>query len=300
MVQTSITKEIDWHNFKARCSSISAVKAENRASKKLTDKQLEELKKLEAKEELSEAGKRDLAYLQLKLEKSKEVLLSDTYTAYLIEEYAWIKDKMLSVNKDLDTHQLQKGRLVEPEAVELLSLVENVKFNYNILKERVCNDFLSGEVDCWEGKSIMEANIIADTKARWDYIGYLVKTEQPIDPCNRDQVQGYMLITGAKTGLIADCLIDTPDIIKMDVMQSLLRKGIKKGLYISEESEDFKFDWAMYDRSMTFSDKFTPQQRFHKKPVEPINELDKQFLYDQVKRGRDFLYKLHEKRTKLR
>ncbi len=294
-----MTSNIDWQSFKARCSSISAVKAENRASKKLTDKQLDELSKLEAKEELSEANKRDLAFLQLKLEKSKEVLLSDTYITYLIEEYAWIKDQMLSVNKDLDTHQLKKGRLVEPEAVELLSFVENIKYNYNILKERVCNDFLTGEVDCWEGKCIMEANIIADTKARWDYVGYLIKTEQPIDPHNRDQVQGYMIITGAQVGYIADCLIDTPDIIKMDVMQSLLRKGIKKGQYISEESEDFKFDWAMYDRSMTFSDKFTPAQRLHKKSVEQMKDTDKQFLYDQVKRGRDFLNKLHEKRSKL-
>ena len=74
---------------------------------------------------------------------------------------------------------------------------------------------------------------------------------------------------------------------------------MRKGNYISEESEDFKFDWAMYDRSMTFSDKFNPLQRVNKKSVERMNEHEQQFLYDQVKRGRDFLNKLDETRQLL-
>lgn len=286
---------INFNDFKVRCSAISVAEAESKSSPSITEKQLERLKELDDKENITQKQKEELALLKLKQEGSKVVVLSDTYIGYLMEEYAWKTDQMLSVNKELDTHQINKGKDVEKDAVTLLCVVDGIQYSYNELKIRVENDYLSGEVDCWEGKSIMEANIIGDIKNVWDYVGYLKKIKLPLSIANDKQVKGYLKITGATKGFIADCLLDTPEYIKLAIKQKLLRKGA----YISEESPDFIFDWSMYERSMTFSDKFSPQKRVNKKPVEPMNEFQTNFLYDQVKRGRDFLNEFHETRKNL-
>jgi len=288
-------KEVNFDDFKVRCSAISIAESESRSSPSITEKQLERLKELDGKDNITDKQKDELAALKLKQEGSKVVVLSDTYIGYLMEEYAWKVDQMLAVNKELDTHQVNKGKDVEKDAVDLLCIVDGIKYSYNELKIRVENDYLSGEVDCWKGNSIMEAEVIGDIKSIWDYVGYLKKIKQPLSLSNDKQVKGYLKISGAKHGFIADCLLDTPDYIKYAIKQKLFRKGV----YLSEESPDFLFDWSMYDRSMTFSDKFSPQKRVNKKPVEPMNDFQTQFLYDQVKRGRDFLNEFHETRKNL-
>ena len=288
-------KEINFDDFKVRCSAISLAEAESKSNPSITEIQLKRMQELENKENITEKQKDELAGLQLKQENSKIVVLSDTYIGYLMEEYAWRTDQMLAVNKELDTHQINKGKDVEKDSVLLLSMVDGIKYNYNEQKIRVENEYLSGEVDCWKGENIMGAEIIGDLKNIWDYIGFLRKIHQPLSVANEKQVRGYLNITGAPQGFIADCLMDTPEYIKFQIKQKLFRKG----MYLSEESADFLFDWSMYDRSMTFSDKFLPKERVNKKPVEPMNEFQTNFLYDQVKRGRDFLNEFHEKRKNL-
>lgn len=286
---------INFNDFKVRCSAISMAEAESKSNPSITEIQLKRMAELEAKDNITDKQKDELAGLLLKQENSKIAVLSDTYIGYLMEEYAWRTDQMLAVNKELDTHQTNKGKEVEKDSVMLLSIVDGVSYNYNEEKVRVWNEYLSGEVDCWVGENIMGAEIIGDLKNIWDYVGYLKKIKQPLSVANEKQVRGYLKITGAPQGFIADCLMDTPEYIKFAIKQKLFRKGV----YLSEESPDFLFDWAMYDRSMTFSDKLSPQKRVNKKPVEPMNEFQTNFLYDQVKRGRDFLNEFHETRKNL-
>lgn len=286
---------INFDDFKVRCSAISMAEAESKTNPSITEIQLKRMEELENKESITEKQKDELAGLHLKKENSKIVVLSDTYIGYLMEEYAWRTDQMLAVNKELDTHQINKGKDVEKDSVLLINHVDKVNYIYNEQKIRVENDYLSGEVDCWLGKEIMEAEVIGDLKNIWDYIGFLKKIHQPLSIANDKQVKGYLKITGARKGFIADCLMDTPDYIKFLIKQKLFRKGT----YLSEESPDFLFDWSMYDRSMTFSDKFPPEKRVNKKPVEPMTEFQTNFLYDQVKRGRDFLNEFHQTRKNL-
>jgi hypothetical protein len=287
--------DINFDDFKVRCSAISMAEAESKSNPSITEIQLKRMQELESKENITEKQKDELAGLQLKQENSKIVVLSDTYIGYLMEEYAWRTDQMLAVNKELDTHQINKGKDVEKDSVFLLRAVDGIFYNYNEQKERVENEYLSGEVDCWLGDTIMGAEIIGDLKNVWDYIVFLKKINQPLSVANEKQVRGYMNITGAQQGFIADCLMDTPEYIKFQIKQKLFRKG----MYLSEESADFLFDWAMYERSMTFSDKLSLQKRVNKKIVEPMNDFQTNFLYDQVKRGRDFLNEFHEKRKNL-
>jgi hypothetical protein len=125
---------------------------------------------------------------------------------------------------------------------------------------------------------------------------YLCKLHTKVSKDNELQLKGYMDISGAKISFVADCLIDTPQKVKDKKKWQLLRQ--LEGEIATEESPLFKEQWGILERSMTFND-IPAQQRVNKKYVQPFTEYEKNFMYDQVKRGRDFLNIFHDQRIKL-
>lgn len=291
---------INFDNFKVRCSQISSVTAESSENPKLTEKQLERMKELDSKESLTEKQKDELAALKLKEGNSKVVTLSATYISYLMEEYAFITEGMISIDKDFESLQMQNGTLVEHDSLVALIQATGKPYMPNINddneQERIFNDYLSGKPDAYLGNSLMEAEEIPDIKSSFDYPTFLKKINTSLTKANRQQVQGYLAITGAKTGFIADCLSNTHD----EVVEGLKWKLLKKleGKSATEESPEFKKQWAIIQKSTNFSH-MNPKLRVNIKPVEPFTEHELNFLYDQVKRGRDFLNQFHEQRLKL-
>lgn len=285
-----------FEDFKVRCSQISSVLAESRSNPCLTEKQAVRLSELEAKDKLTDNMKQELAELLVKKENSSKVILSDTCIAYLLEEYAWATERKVRVTKEImDVHQMQKGIFVETESIQLLSIVDGVEYkaNYNDLgeRERVYNEYLSGEVDAYTGKSIMEAEKIPDIKSIWDLPTFLCKTQEPLTKANDWQIKGYMDITGAPEGFIANCLIDTPIHIQEKIKSRLLSK--LSGVVVSEESQLFKDDWMILEWSMKFGH-IPHHKRVFKKNVTPMSQFEKQALYDRVKVCREWLNNYHE------
>lgn len=280
-------------NFKARCSRINAVMAENPASKRLTELQIARMKELEDKPSLTEKQGQELALLRLKEENSKEVLLSTTYIEYLMEVYAWETEGCIPINKEtLETPQMRKGKLGEREAGILLSMVDGELYAQD--KDRIYNDYLSGEVDFYLGKSIYEATNVTDIKNSFDYPTFLKKLHTGLENGQEQQVQGYLDITGAPVGYIANCLISMPEEMIEDEKYRLLRKLN----VVTEENPVFKEKWAIYLQSINF-ERIDPRLRVSKIKIEPMSPIQRQFLYDQVQRGRDFLNKFHQERLKI-
>ena len=293
-------KDINFNNWKARCSSLSLVCSESRSSAQLTANQIEELDKLNSLGVLTTKQQERMAYLELKAEKAKELMLSDSYLTYLMDEYALETRGMIKICNDFEGLQMINGTLVEAES--LITLIQATRKCYipNINDEgkqdTVENSFLKGKPDAYFGKSLQEAEEIPDIKSSFDYPTFLKKINTPIIKANRFQVAGYMLITGAKIGFIADCLSNT----HQTVVESLKWKLLKKleGVALTEESPEFKEQWEVIERSTNF-DKLTPKEKVFKKEIEAFSSDEVDFIYDQVQKGRDFLNKFHEERKKL-
>jgi hypothetical protein len=286
-------KEIDWSLFKVRCSAISKVCSSSRDYPCLTELQEQELKDLEAKPTLTDKQKEKMAALIVKRENGKKVILSDTCIEYLMEEYAWRTEGMISVGKEsMELLQLKKGKMQEGEAVKLLCIVDGIMYNIN--KERVYNDFLSGELDIFDGQEVMGANSIGDIKNSFDYPVFLKKINKGLENGNKEQVQGYCDIAKSSKGFIAHCLVDMPEEIIEDMKYRLL----KKMNCATELSPEFMEEWEKWERSMRFSH-IPPAQRVFKIPVTPFTEFERQKVYDRVKICREWLNSFHETFVKL-
>ncbi len=294
MITVTLNKEIDWQTFRCRCSAIHKIQSESREYPTLTDKQAIRLAELEGKDELTEKTKAELAGLLIRKENGNKVTLSATCISYLMEEYAWVTRKMISVTKELmDVPQLQKGKIVEPQSLALLSMVDGKYYfpneDENGNRERIFNDFLSGEVDAYEGDQIMGANAIPDVKSNWDYVIFLNKIHEPLTKANDLQVKGYLDISEAPVGFIANCLVDTPE----EIINRTKEKLLYKIGCATDEDPKFKQTWAVIERSMRFGH-IPPHQRVFKKNVEPMTASERENLYDRVKICRDWLSNFHE------
>lgn len=289
-----MNQQIDWQNFKVRCSAIHCVLSNSRSNPVLTEKQAVKLAELQKRDNLTEPMKIELADLLVKKGNGSKVILSDTCIAYLMAEYAWKTERMVPITRELlDVPQMTKGTLVEADSLLLLSKVDGVLYRPNMdadgHRERICNDYLSGEVDAYLGESIMTATVIPDVKSIWDYPTFLCKIYEPLTNANDWQIKGYMDISGASEGFVANCLTDTPP----ETIEKIKYKLLNKMNVATEEATEFKEKWETLERSMTFS-QIPEHKRVFKKKVEPMSDTQRQFLYDRVKVCREWLNTFHE------
>ena len=286
--------EVNWDDFKVRCSAISMVLAESSENPSLTEKQSIRLSELEGKDTLTDKMKVEMAELLVKKENSTKVILSDTCIGYLMTEYAWRTQGMVSITRELmDIPQMQKGTIVEPESLALLSLVDGVYYlpneDENGNRERIYNEYLSGEVDAYCGESIMGAECIPDIKSIFDYPTFLSKIHEPLTKANDLQIKGYLEISGSPKGFVANCLVDSDE----GTINFMKMKLLSKMRVATEEDPKFKERWQILERSMKFNH-MEPKKRVFKKNVEPMNDFLRQKLYDQVKKCREWLNNFHE------
>jgi len=285
-------KEVNWDLFKCRCSSINKLLTNGAAGRQITEIQIGELKKLEEKDKRTPKQDEELVRLQQIKANSGNVVLGDTCITYLMEVYAWETEQMVSLNKEaLETMPMLKGKKGEKEAGLLLSVVDGEM--YLSYKDRISNDYLSGEIDFYLGEHIYAAKNVTDIKISFDYPIYLKKLHTGLESGQMEQLQGYGDITTAKELYVANCLVSfTPEMVE-DMKWKIMRKTGA----VTEESQEFKELWKTLERSM-FYDNINPNLRVNKIKIEPFTEFERTRLYDRVKYCRDFLYKFHEERKK--
>lgn len=288
---------INWDEFKCRCSGIRKLLSNSQSNPVLTEKQEVRMKELEEKlqktGEITQKQQEELSELKVKQENGKKIILSDTCIGYLMQEYAWKTQGMISVSKEsLDLLQTKKGKSGESEALLLLSRVS--KLFYKTHKERIFNDYLSGEIDAYAGEHVYAATLISDIKNAWDYPIFLNKLHTGLEIGQKEQVQGYMDITGAGEGEIANTLINAPD----DIIEEMRWRLTRKLGAATPESPEVLEEWPKWEHSMKF-DQIPMHQRVSKIPVEPFSDFERNRLYDKVKIGREWLHNFHEQYQKL-
>ena len=286
---------VNWDTFRCRCSAIKKLLSNGAEGQQITERQLEDLKKLEDKETVTDKQKAEMERLRaLKANKGK-IVLGDTAIEYLMEVYAYETEGMIAVTKEsLDMMQMRKGKAVEIASGRLLSEVDGIEYLRH--KERISNDFLTGEVDFYVGESIYKATNVTDAKNANDYPGFLKKIHKGLEPGQKEQLQGYGDITTAKDLFIANTLVSfTPDMI-LDMEYKVMRKLN----CTTNESPEFMEEWGKFEKSMIF-DRIPPHKRVRKIRVEPFTDFEREKVYDRVKYCREFLWRFdeeHENRNK--
>ena len=158
--------------------------------------------------------------------RSKGEVLSQTTKSYIKE---LVLEHKYGIRKEINSRYLDKGNMVENESIELTERVLDLDL---IVKNESYfeNEFICGTPD------IIMGDTIIDVKSSWSAhtFPFFLDEELP----NKDyfyQLQGYMALTGATKGIVAYCLINTPEEIVLDEIRRI--SWSRHELDVTEETE---------------------------------------------------------------
>jgi hypothetical protein len=241
-------KEIDWNTFLFRSSGVSNIMSGNiglsESQKRdldgfkelkdkpngLTDKQLEKLQQDHYKEKLT--PKQEESMIEV-IKSAVEIKGLTPAQQDKFNEYSALeKDKSLPVGvqsylkklyrevtynrrKKLESKYILKGNLQEEEAITMYSLFTGEIFMNN--KERVNNEYITGEYDMYSGDDIDHITEGYDTKCSFD-LSTFPFPEDSLDINYYYQNMSYMWLSGSDKWTTVYCLTNTPDKMLKDMI----------------------------------------------------------------------------------
>lgn len=221
--------------------------------------------------------------------KDKEAgLLSKTCQKELIKIY---NQEVYGRKKDITTKQMDKGIQAEEDSITLFSRVEKKLFVKNT--EKLENDWATGHVDIYEGEDVISAISVWDIKSRWELDSFMPKLVEEVDFHEECQVNVYYALTGAKSGGIANTLVDCPVNILMEEQKRLLWSMN----VVSEESPEYLKAAAELEKLLTFPD-IDYRERVIKQVVERDDELISA-MQAKVPKMRQWLQDFHQRHMNL-
>lgn len=183
-------------------------------------------------------------------------ILSVTCQKELIKIYTLLR---YGRKKEVVTAKMDKGVQGEEESITLFSRLEKRLYEKN--QAQFENDWFCGHPDIVYGFEVW------DIKTRWELDSYLPKLNEEADTSEDYQLQAYFSLTGAKSGGIANTLIDCPVNILMEEKRRLLYSMN----VISEESPEYLEAAAELEKLLTFQD-IDYRERVIKQPVQRNDE----------------------------
>jgi len=204
-------------------------------------------------------------------------LLSKTAQKHLLDVY--IAEKY-GRKKDIQTKQMKKGIEVEQDSIELLSMYLKMPFSKN--DKRFTNDYITGFPD------IIDNDRIIDIKSSYDLWTFIGNIPDKLDSLYHWQMQSYMWLTGAKSAVIAYCLVNTPESIIEQEKYYLL----KKMDVATEENPEYVKEAMKIEFNMSFDD-IAIDERVLMFNV-GRNEDDILRIQQKVEKAREFLRELEE------
>ena len=207
-------------------------------------------------------------------------VLSKTAQKHLIEVY--IAEKY-GRKRDIQTKQMKKGVEVEDDSIELLNSFWGVDYSKN--EHRFTNDYISGHPDI----ITVNPNKVIDIKSSYDLWTFLGNIPDKLDNLYYWQLQSYMWLTGATSGHISYCLVNTP----FNIVEQEKRYLLNKMNVVSEESPEYVKEALKLEFSLTFDD-IDISERILIFNVER-NEDDILKIQHKVEKAREFLFELENK-----
>jgi len=199
--------------FKIRASAIGQIMG--KMSGGITDKQAEELKKLQAKPLEGKGCLTDNMKSKIKelLEKKDTVKgLPKGCKTYLKN---WVKEQVYGRRKEVTSKHMEKGNICEDKAIEML--IDYYQLGYNEKNEKYfSNDYMTGTPDLFYdtykriGHRVDDRNIVFDTKCSFDMSTFPL-FEEDVDKDYWWQLQSYMELANINKAGLVYVLTNTPD-----------------------------------------------------------------------------------------
>lgn len=174
--------------------------------------------------------------------------LSATAKSYLKKYYAYLKYGKWSASLDKGNKYTNKGKLGEPNSIELVSFLDDRLYIKNPM--RFQDEELTGEPDIIF--FIGEEVYIIDVKTSWDIETFMDVLGKDLNPLYWWQMQGYFALTGAMKGEVSYCLVDTPESILMKEKYYLAER-LNSPIDASVDPEYIRQERELVN-NMTFSD----------------------------------------------
>lgn len=217
--------------------------------------------------------------------------LSQTAKSFLKRYYAKLKYGKWSASLDKGNKYTSKGKLAEPDSIELISFLDKIPLKKN--DTRLQNHYITGEIDVFVGSDILEAEYIYDVKTSWDVETFFSNLGKSLYSLYWWQMQGYLALSGALCGEISYCLVNTPASILEEEKYRLFRRMD----VVSEDHPDYKKAEAEMINNMTFNDIPAEDRRIKFKVKRDEEAIAK--IWEKVEMAREYLeeiQKLHEQR----
>jgi hypothetical protein len=210
--------------------------------------------------------------------------LSATAKSYLKKYYAYLKYGKWSASLDKGNKYTNKGKLGEPDSIRLCGFLDDRPYSKN--ETRFDDEFLTGEPDIIH--FTVDGPYIIDVKTSWDIETFMDCLGKDLSPLYWWQIQGYFPLTGAQSGEVSYCLVDTPEVLLNQEKQWLFKQmDAATGLnpeYMAAEKE--------LVNNMTFSD-MPPAERRIRFTVERDDEAIEK-IYKRVAKCREYLAEIEQ------
>lgn len=129
------------------------------------------------------------------------------FTKTQIDAMVEIYAESVEGRKDfVQSKYLEKGNDREEDSITLLSLVSKKFYKKN--DQRLSNDFITGELDLFEGESVKNAIETIDIKTSWSRPTFLKAKAKELDSDYYWQGMGYMGLSKAQKHTVAFCLVN--------------------------------------------------------------------------------------------
>ena len=204
--------------------------------------------------------------------------------SYLKRLYGYLKYGKWSAAMEIGNKYTDKGRLAEPDSIELLTFLDDKKYIKN--ETRYENEFLSGIPDIITEKD--GKGYIIDVKTSWDWETFAENIGKALNPLYWWQIQGYFDLKDIEQGEVSYCLVDTPPGIIYDQTMKLA----KKMNVIHTETEEYKIAEAELINNLTFSDIPAIERRLAFSVKRDEDAIKK--IKETIPKCRDYLFELQE------
>ncbi len=128
--------------------------------------------------------------------------MGETCKKKLLEVYAYEK---YSRYEEVTSKYFEKGNFREEDGLTLVSRAKKKLYKKN--STRLYNNYLSGEIDAFEGVAINKADEIIDIKCCFSLLTFL-KSKQEENEKYFYQMQSYMALSGANKASVCYCLVN--------------------------------------------------------------------------------------------
>lgn len=275
---------MDFSQTLIRCSSLAKIMSEPQEGRAISPTQLERITELQQKgitKPLTQKQSQELTLLITKRDNPQEPELSLVCKTELVDSYLKERFNRRSVNKDKMIKFTEKGKMVEQDSIDLLSMLDNRIYHKN--GERINNRWISGEVDIFEGEEIISATKVIDIKSSWDFESFMLNILAPLNKTYWWQMQGYLALTGARIGEICYCLVNTPQPLINDEKRRLFYSmGVP-----TEESLEYTMKADLLEYNMKYDD-IDPRLRVMRFKVEADDQAIAK-VYERVEKCRRWL-----------